>query len=579
MSTAILSPQVVTAAGRKSSRQEMDEAAKTLAAQKGAWTEVGIPERIALLSTLIDGFLAVGERWAQLGIEAEGLDPEHPQSGEESLEGPFFVIRNLRLLRESLLDVETHGSPRIPGSVRTRANGQVVARVFPVDLYDRVFYSGVTAEVWMEPGVTEETLASTQALAYRASVRQGKVSLVLGAGNFSSIGPMDALYKLFVEDQVVLFKTHPVNEYLGPLMEEAFKPLIDRRFFRLVYGGAEEGAYLCQHPEVDEIHVTGSDRTYEAIVFGPGKEGARRKSKGEPALAKRVTAELGNVSPLIVVPGSWSDAELAYHAESAVTSLTHNGSFNCNATRVIVTHAGWPQREAFLVKIRQLLNELPPRKAYYPGAVERFDAFAAAHPDRAQRFGQRKGDQLPWMLIPDLDAEKRDDICFRTEAFAGVFAETALSAESVPAFLSRAVDFCNGTLWGTLNATLIIHPETEKQKDAAKALDRAVEDLAYGTVSINHWAAVGYGLVVTPWGGYPGQRPDDIQSGAGFVHNTLMFSRPRKTVIRAPFTAWPKPVWFATHKTAHLLTPKLAAFEAGPSLAKLPAILALALRG
>ena len=43
--------------------------------------------------------------------------------------------------------------------------------------------------------------------------------------------------------------------------------------------------------------------------------------------------------------------------------------------------------------------------------------------------------------------------------------------------------------------------------------------------------------------------------------------------------AWPKPVWFATHRTAHLLTPKLCRFEAAPSPAKLPGILSLALRG
>ena len=69
-------------------------------------------------------------------------------------------------------------------------------------------------------------------------------------------------------------------------MEEAFQPLIERGFFRVVYGGAEEGAYLCRHDGVDEIHITGSDQTYEAIVFGPGDEGRRRKeapSRGSPS--------------------------------------------------------------------------------------------------------------------------------------------------------------------------------------------------------------------------------------------------------------------------------------------------------
>jgi hypothetical protein len=582
MTSATLIPQVVTGSARASSRGEMDAAVAVLQEAKGAWTAVGVPERIALLGEVSRRFLAVAERWASLGVEAEGLDPAAPSSGEEALVGPYFILRNLRLLREALLDIQTHGRPRIPGAVRTLPQPQgeqVVARVFPLDLYDRTFYTGVTADVWMEPGVTAAGLAATQAVAYHAAVRQGRVALVLGAGNVSSIGPMDALYKLFVEDQVVLFKTHPVNDYLGPLLEEAFQPLAARGFFRLVYGGADAGAYLCAHPGVDEIHITGSDRTYEAIVFGPGEEGRRRKQAGEPVNTKRFTAELGNVSPVIVVPGPWDDGDLQYQAENLATMLTNNAGFNCNAGRVIVQHASWSQRGELLRRVRGLLTEIPVRHAYYPGAPERYEAFLAAHPDTAEIFGVRADGKLPWMLIPGLDPAKRDDLCFTTEAFCGVCGETGLAAASVAEYIDRAVAFCNDTLWGTLNATLIVHPASLKDPAVRQAVDRAIAGLRYGTVSVNHWAAVGFGLVVTPWGAFPGHTPQDIRSGTGFVHNTLMFDRIQKTVLRAPFYVWPKPVWFATHRTTHRLAPKLYDFEAAPSLAKLPGILGLAMRG
>jgi len=579
MTTATVTPQIVTGSARSSSRAEMDAAVAALQENKGAWTAVSPRERIALLSDLSRRFLAVAERWSALGIEAEGLDPEQPSSGEEALVGPYFILRNLRLLREALLDIETHGRPHIPGGVRVRPDGQVVARIFPGDLYDRIFYAGVTADVWMEPGVTSEELLETQAGAYHAAVRQGRVALVLGAGNVSSIGPMDALYKLFVEDQVVLFKTHPVNVFLGPLMEEAFQTLIERGFFRVVYGGAEEGAYLCRHSGVDEIHITGSDRTYEAIVFGPGEEGRRRKQADEPVITKRFTAELGNVSPVIVVPGPWSEGDLQFHAENLATMLTNNAGFNCNASRVILQHASWDQRQDLMGKLREVLATIPVRRAYYPGASDRFDAFLAAHRQTAEIFGARAGDRLPWMLIPGLDPTDRDDIAFTTEAFCGVFGETGLAAESVPEFIDRAVAFCNNVLWGTLNATLIVHPESLKDPGVASAVDRAIADLRYGTVSVNHWAAIGFGLVVTPWGAFPGHTRQDIRSGVGVVHNTLMFDRVQKSVVRAPFRVWPKPVWFATHKTAHRLTPKLSAFEAAPSPAKVAGILALAVRG
>jgi acyl-CoA reductase-like NAD-dependent aldehyde dehydrogenase len=74
---------------------------------------------------------------------------------------------------------------------------------------------------------------------------------------------------LVVELQVVILKMNPVNAYLGPLLEAGFQALVQRGVLRIVYGGAAERAYLCQHPAVDTIHMTGSDRTFEAIVFGP----------------------------------------------------------------------------------------------------------------------------------------------------------------------------------------------------------------------------------------------------------------------------------------------------------------------
>ncbi len=42
---------------------------------------------------------------------------------------------------------------------------------------------------------------------------------------------------------------------------------------RIVEGGAAAGRYLTGHPRVDEVHITGSDKTYDAVVFGTGAEG------------------------------------------------------------------------------------------------------------------------------------------------------------------------------------------------------------------------------------------------------------------------------------------------------------------
>ncbi len=560
------------------SRQAIDAALDTLRHRKVAWASLPLLERIDLLRQLRKSFAAVAEPWAAACQRAEGLPADDPRGGEEWIVGPYFVLRNLRLLQSALTSLSVHGVPRIPGPVRRLADGRAAAQVFPFDLYDRIFYPGVSGEVWMQPGVTPETLASTQAIALREELPRGRVALVLSAGNVSSIGPMDALYKLFVDNQVVIYKTHRVNDYLGPLLERGLWPLVEAGFLRVVYGGVEEGAYLCAHPLVDAIHITGSDKTYEAIVFGTGAEGARRKAEGRPRLDKEITAELGNVSPVIVVPGSWSAADLAYQAENVATMLANNAGFNCNAARVLVLHRGWRQREAFVAAVRGVLERIPPRRAYYPGAAERYAAFLAAHPNAVQ-IGDAGEGELPWGFATDLDPESRDELAYTTESFCSFFGAVALPATSPTEFVRRAVDFCHQRLWGSLNVTLIVHPQSAADAELGPVVEETIAALRYGTVAVNHWAAVAFGLVVTPWGAFPGHSPQDIQSGVGFVHNTLMFSQVEKGVLRAPFRVWPRPPWFALHGTSHALGRRLTRFEADPALWKLPGIFALALQG
>jgi hypothetical protein len=563
---------------RPSTREEMDAAVDAARAAKDRWAAVPPSERVRILDGLLRDFAAVAERWVDASLEAKGGEPGGILAAEEWISGPFCVLRNLRLLRGAMTDVARRGAPRIPGPIWKREDGQVAAGIFPAGMWDRLFYAGVTAEIWMRAGVTTETVRETQAVAYGPSADSGGVALVLGAGNVSSIGPMDTLYKLFVENRVVIYKAHPVNAFLGPLMEEAFRRLGERGALRIVYGGAAEGEYLCRHAGVDEIHITGSDKTYEAIVFGSGPEGERRKGERQPLLSKRITAELGNVSPVVVVPGPWSASDFRYQAANIVSMLTNNAGFNCNAARVIVTDAGWPGRRRLMDEIRSLLRRVPTRRAYYPGSATRAAAFTAVHPE-AERFGEPGEGALPWTLIAGMTARRSVDVCYTTEAFCGLFAETGVECEDVPDFLAKAVRFCNETLWGTLNATILVHPRSEMDAEGHEAVERAIRDLRYGSVSINHWAAISYALGVTTWGAYPGQPPDDIQSGTGVVHNTLMFSRVEKSVVRAPFRVRPTPPWFVTNRAAGRLAPKLARFEAGPSLAKAIGVMRTAIWG
>ena len=140
-----------------------------------------------------------------------------------------------------------------------------------------------------------------QAAAYADPAAHAGTALVLAAGNVASLGPRDALSKLFVEGKVVVMKANPVNDYLVPHWSRALASLIDAGVLRIVDGGAAVGQYLTAHALIDEVHITGSDKTYDAVVFGTGPDGVRRKAADEPGAGQagdgragqRVTGDRG----------------------------------------------------------------------------------------------------------------------------------------------------------------------------------------------------------------------------------------------------------------------------------------------
>jgi acyl-CoA reductase-like NAD-dependent aldehyde dehydrogenase len=568
---------------------EVDAAIERLHAKKDDWLAVGLPERVALLERCVAAIASVAERWAAIGASIKGLAPDDVLAGEEWIAGVMPTVRNARLLAEAL----RAGGQRTPTAVRPAPNGQLVARVHPASLMERLMFMGVTVDVWIEKGKP-----ATQGSIYRdRAAKDGKggaVCLVLGGGNVSSIPAMDVLYKLFVEDEVVLLKMNPVNEALGPVLEDALRPLVDQGVLAIVSGGAEVGGHAAQHAKVGSLHVTGSDRTYDAIVWsGDPEERARRKKSGEKSNERRFTAELGCVTPVIVVPGPWSAADIRFQARHVASMVTQNASFNCNAAKVVITARGWLQREAFLDALHQELRKTRARKAYYPGARERHRAFLENYPG-ALILGAVPEDSeevVPWTAIPDVSSDA-GGYALTNEAFCGVVAEVTLDlteneggvlrerdhgGPSVTRFLERAVAFANERCWGTLSCCILIDHAT--RDDHADALTRAVTDLRYGGIGINAWPGLIYGLVTPSWGAFPGHTAEDIQSGTGVVHNAFLFDHPEKSVVRAPFRMSPTPPWFSDHRNLRVLGKRLVAFEAKPSWGAFFGVVRAALRG
>lgn len=557
-----------------------------LVAARDIWARTSIAERITVLNEIKDALLPVAEGWAEIAARQKLIPAGSHLIGEEWTSGPYAVMSACNGLLATLSQMDSKKFLKnLPK--RTLTSGQLAVKTVPNSIWDRLLLSGIRAEVWMQHGITADSLADHAALAYDTppAQRKGKVALVLGAGNIAAIAPLDCFQKLFLENQVVILKMNPVNDYLTDYLQATLKPLIDRDALRIVRGDGAAGAALTNHPDIEEIHITGAGSTHDAIVWGVGAKGKANKKAGTPINARRVTSELGAVCPTIVVPGPWNDADIRFQGEHIATQKLHNSGFNCVACQALILPDGWDKTEALMDRIKRVISRADPRLAYYPGTETRLQDFAD-HGDNVVHIDRGRA--------PDLVvAELRDgaDAWFEnTEVFAPALSTHRISETDPEKYLVAAISYANDNLYGTLGGNILIHPSTIRQI-GKKRFEQILVDFRYGHIAINAWTGLGFLLVQTPWGAFPGHTPQDVQSGIGTVHNTYMLKNTERTVVRAPFrpfprsvlagelTLLPKPPWFINNRQQHKIGKGLTRFHYKPGWSKLPGLFWNALRG
>ncbi|MHA2141536.1 MAG: aldehyde dehydrogenase family protein [Candidatus Thorarchaeota archaeon] len=557
------------------SKDAMDQALMELDSHKQEWVNLPIDKRISILEDVQRDFTNVMDRWSQWSVLAKGIAERRLGNDMEWLE--IAVIARIHsVVHRALCDIRDHGHPRIPGAISVRPDGRVKVQVYPDSRLHSMLFRGITHEVWIEPGIDIDEVFSGQAEKYNDESLIGGVALVLGAGNASPLPPSDVFHKLFHDLRVVALKMNPVNSYLGPLLEEAYRSLIEKGYLRILYGGAKEGSYLVGHPLVGEGHMTGSDRTFDTIIFGSGEDGVRRKKTRNPLVRKPFTGELGCITPWVVVPGQWKKKDVETAASRMAFWITRHEGYLCFAPRVLVLQQDWEHRRVFLDILAESLKKVETIQAYYPGSIELQRTFVREHPD-AIEIGGSDENHIPWTIIEGVDANSANDICFRMESFSGLCAETSLSASSPLEFLDLAVKFLNDTVWGNLSVTLVANKAILRDPKMSAAIEGAIADLQYGTVALNGPGTWGFYGMSAPWGAFPGNDIFDIQSGIGKVANFLMLPKVEKTVVRASLESSPYP-FRVDAKNLDTFCKKLAHFEANQSFGKLLGLVWQALR-
>jgi len=499
-------------------------------------------ELAQLFQQCINQVPTFADHWVELEAKHKKIDPATPAMGEQWAGGPWITVWGFQYIIKALNDL-----PNIDLNFDKKYNKKRhTLEVFPTKFIESLLYMGVKGYIKLRNNMSIEDLAKYRGFESRINTKNPTTTLVLGAGNQSCIPILDFAYHIITRRSPVVLKLNPVNDYLKPIFDNVLAPFIAKNFLTVVVGDAELGKYLTKHQGISHIHLTGANSTYENIVYGRKLLDNEVGSKSIKKInSKSISTELGNVTPVIIVPDKWSRSDIKVQAKKVATAKLQNAGFNCIAAQVVVLDKNWKQKDQFIKEVKNIISQQKTRHFYYPGSKERISEINKSN---SIDILSQDSCEVPYSSsITDND----DEFYFHNEIWGGSIIFKNLDSDSTSDFMKKATDFCNNNLWGNLGCTVLIKPRTERKH--LDSFELMIDSLQYGTVAINEWCALGFAIPTLPWGGYPGNKDSDIQSGQGYVHNTFLFESPLNGIVRTQFKPLFNidPPWFITHKNSH----------------------------
>ncbi|KIX06699.1 uncharacterized protein Z518_04675 [Rhinocladiella mackenziei CBS 650.93] len=273
-------------------------------------------------------------------------------------------------------------------------------------------------------------------------------------------------------------KTPLSTLFFGKLANEAGFPA---GTVNLICGGAETGALLASHMDIDKISFTGSGTT--------GKKIAQAAAASN---LKRVTLELGGKSPSIIFP----DAHMDVAVNWCVQGITANTGQACIASSRVYVHRDIKQQ--FIDRIRTVFEGLHMAmgKDVFDQGTQIGPLVDKAHFDRVSSFvahgkqeatlvtgGQALYDQGCW-FTPTLFIDPYPDAkIYKEEIFGPVVVVSEFEDER------DVIQRANNTTFGLSGAVF--------SQDINRAL-RVASQIRSGTVCVNCCTMIDY---TVPFGG------------------------------------------------------------------------------
>ena len=530
---------------------EIDRNINTLRVNSKEFSQISNTKLISLFEESINNIQSIAYYWATIGAKNKGVEGTIAE-GEEWLGGPFASVFGMQYYIETLKDLSK------PLKIDSYNKSLNTYKVFPNNILEKIFFPFISAEVKFNKNISFKEIEEYRGYAMRYK-HEPAITLVLGAGNVSCIPLLDTIYHLVAKRSVVYIKLNPVNDYLLPVFEKVFENFISLGFVIVSKGSLEESQYMVNHKGIDHIHLTGSDETYEHIVYGKKLNDNEKKLKSlKKVNNKSFSSELGNVTPIVIHPGKWTNSELKFQARKIVTAKLNNGGFNCISAQIVILPDGWKHTDKLMSYVKNYMKKVDDRYSYYPKSIE-----VLKNLEKDKSYERLNSESC---ATPHLSREIKAYSKFETSEIWGTSIYfKKIQFENELDYAHKVIDYCNNTLWGNLGATVLFKKYQSKKNKVIT--NTYVNNLKYGTVAINEWSAIGFIIPALPWGGYPGNKDNDIQSGKDFVHNSLFFETVQNGVVYSKFRMSNiiDPLWFVTNKKGKKVFKNLTYFQINKS--------------
>ena len=317
------------------------------------------------------------------------------------------------------------------------------------------------------------------------------------------------------------------------------------------YGGGDVGAYLVEHAgdRRHPHHRLGQDPRPASCGARPGPSASARKRENEPLLEKddhlraRQRQPGDRSCPARTPTTSCGSRRATSPRWSPTTPRSTATPPRCWSRR-----KGGRSASAFSSCVGKALGEAPPRKAYYPGARERYERARSTGAPACRSSAQRRArTSSRGRSSPTSMPAAQTSRCSSIEPFCGDPQRRPSSATADPGRVPRRGDH-------VLQRAPVGHAQ-RGDHHRSRARERDPDDRArarprHRRSALRHGGASTTGRRSCSarshrrGAGTRAPRSPNIQSGLGWVHNTFMLEGIEKSVFRGPLVVSPKPAWF-----------------------------------